>query len=63
MLENISLDVLETILNTLPVELSFVDKNDEVRYSTIMMIESSLDIEVLLGAMLGSFIRLKVCIR
>ena len=32
MLENMSLDLLETVLNILPVELSFVDKNDEVRY-------------------------------
>lgn len=32
MLENIETDVLETILNTLPVEVSFINKNDEVTY-------------------------------
>ena len=32
MIENLSPDVFETILNTLPVEISFVDENDVVRY-------------------------------
>ena len=32
MMENLSQDVFETILNTLPVEISFVDENDVVRY-------------------------------
>ena len=32
MLEEISLDVMENMLNTLPVEMSFIDKNDQVRY-------------------------------
>ena len=32
MIENLSQDVFETILNTLPVEISFVDENDVVRY-------------------------------
>ena len=32
MIENLPQDVFETILNTLPVEISFVDENDVVRY-------------------------------
>ena len=32
MIEKIKADVLETILNTLPVEVSFINKNDEVVY-------------------------------
>jgi PAS domain S-box-containing protein len=32
MIENLSQDVFESILNTLPVEISFVDENDVVRY-------------------------------
>lgn len=32
MIENLSQDVFETILNTLPVEISFADENDVVRY-------------------------------
>jgi hypothetical protein len=32
MIENISYGVLERILDTLPVEISFVDKDDVVRY-------------------------------
>lgn len=32
MLEKLSLDIVENILNTLPVEMSFTDKNDQVRY-------------------------------
>lgn len=32
MIENIEADILETILNTLPVEVSFINENDEVRY-------------------------------
>ena len=32
MIENLSQDVFEAILNTLPVEISFVDENDVVRY-------------------------------
>ena len=32
MLENIALDVLESVLNTLPVEFSFINKDDEVVY-------------------------------
>lgn len=32
MIENIEADVLETILNTLPVEVSFINENDEVVY-------------------------------
>ena len=32
MLEHIDVDVLEAVLNTLPVEVSFIDANDEVRY-------------------------------
>jgi PAS domain S-box-containing protein len=32
MLENIDVDVLEVILNTLPVEVSFINANDEVVY-------------------------------
>ena len=32
MLENIDLDVLEAVLNTLPVEMSFINENDEVIY-------------------------------
>jgi len=32
MLENIDVDVLEVILNTLPVEVSFINANDEVTY-------------------------------
>jgi len=32
MIENIEADVLETILNTLPVEVSFINANDEVTY-------------------------------
>lgn len=32
MLENFSFETLETILDTLPVEMSFVDTNDTVRY-------------------------------
>jgi DUF438 domain-containing protein len=30
MLENIEVDVLEALLNTLPVEISFINANDEV---------------------------------
>ena len=32
MLEHIDLDVLEAVLNTLPVEVSFINANDEVTY-------------------------------
>jgi PAS domain S-box-containing protein len=32
MIENIEADVLETILNALPVEVSFINANDEVAY-------------------------------
>lgn len=32
MIENLSQDVFETILNRMPVEISFVDENDVVRY-------------------------------
>ena len=32
MLENIEADVLEALLNTLPVEISFINTNDEVVY-------------------------------
>ena len=32
MLESIAVDVLEAILNTLPVEVSFINANDEVAY-------------------------------
>lgn len=32
MIENIEANTLETILNTLPVEVSFINENDEVRY-------------------------------
>jgi PAS domain S-box-containing protein len=32
MLENIGVEVLEAVLNTLPVEVSFINKNDEVTY-------------------------------
>jgi len=32
MIENISKNVLEAIMNTLPVEVSFVDENDTVQY-------------------------------
>ena len=32
MLENIAVDVLEALLNTLPVEVSFINANDEVVY-------------------------------
>jgi PAS domain S-box-containing protein len=32
MIENISKEVLEAVLNTLPVEVSFVDGNDTVQY-------------------------------
>jgi PAS domain S-box-containing protein len=32
MIENIKVDVFETILNTLPVEVSFINENDEVVY-------------------------------
>ena len=32
MLENIAADVLEAILNTLPIEVSFINANDEVVY-------------------------------
>jgi DUF438 domain-containing protein len=32
MLENIDVDVLEAVLNTLPVEVSFINVNDEVVY-------------------------------
>ena len=32
MLEKLSFEALETILDTLPVEMSFVDSNDTVRY-------------------------------
>jgi PAS domain S-box-containing protein len=32
MLENIEADVLEALLNTLPVEISFINANDEVVY-------------------------------
>jgi len=32
MIEKIKADVLETILNTLPVEVSFINENDEVVY-------------------------------
>jgi len=32
MIENIEADILETILNTLPVEVSFINENDEGRY-------------------------------
>jgi PAS domain S-box-containing protein len=32
MLEKLSLSTLENILNTLPVEMSFIDKNNQVRY-------------------------------
>ena len=32
MLENIALDVLEAVLNTLPVEVTFINVNDEVVY-------------------------------
>lgn len=32
MLENLELDVLEMLLDTLPVEVSFIDEKDEVRY-------------------------------
>jgi PAS domain S-box-containing protein len=31
-LENLEPDVLETLLDTLPVEVSFIDDRDEVRY-------------------------------
>jgi PAS domain S-box-containing protein len=31
-LENLEPDVLETLLDTLPVEVSFIDERDEVRY-------------------------------
>jgi len=32
MLENLEPDVLETLLDTLPVEISFINDRDEVRY-------------------------------
>ena len=32
MIENVSKEVMECILNTLPVEISFVDSEDTVRY-------------------------------
>jgi DUF438 domain-containing protein len=32
MIENLSKDVLEAVMNTLPVEVSFVDENDTVQY-------------------------------
>ena len=32
MLEHIDMDVLEAVLNTLPVEISFINANDEVTY-------------------------------
>ena len=32
MLEKLAPDVLETLLDTLPVEVSFIDERDEVRY-------------------------------
>ena len=32
MIENISKDVLEAVMNTLPVEVSFVDEQDTVQY-------------------------------
>jgi PAS domain S-box-containing protein len=32
MIENIKTETIETMLDTLPVEISFVDKNDEVKY-------------------------------
>ena len=32
MLEHINIDVLEAVLNTLPVEISFINANDEVTY-------------------------------
>jgi len=32
MLEHIDMDVLEAVLNTLPVEVSFINANDEVTY-------------------------------
>ena len=32
MIENISKNVLEAVMNTLPVEVSFVDENDTVQY-------------------------------
>lgn len=32
MIENLSKDVLEAVLNTLPVEMSFIDDKDVVRY-------------------------------
>lgn len=32
MIENIEAAILETMLNTLPVEISFINENDEVKY-------------------------------
>lgn len=32
MIENLSKDVLEAVMNTLPVEVSFVDEHDTVQY-------------------------------
>ena len=32
MIENISKDILEVVMNTLPVEISFVDEHDTVQY-------------------------------
>jgi hypothetical protein len=32
MIENISKSVLEAVMNTLPIEVSFVDENDTVQY-------------------------------
>lgn len=32
MIENIKTETIEAMLDTLPVEISFVDKNDEVKY-------------------------------
>jgi PAS domain S-box-containing protein len=32
MIENLKAEVLEAMLDSMPIEISFVDKNDEVRY-------------------------------
>jgi len=32
MIENLKLEVIEAMLDAMPVEISFVDENDEVRY-------------------------------
>ena len=32
MIENLKLEVIESMLDAMPIEISFVDENDEVRY-------------------------------